>query len=271
MKFKSIFWLFNAVVIIALTFFILISLILFGPDYAMTYWANMWIVAAVFVILIVTLDTYFILNWPLFDFLEKEDWPALLAWLEKQIYGKDKLRRIYANLLINTALSVSNFDAVNKLEVEIRQRKPKMLKNLGVSLGIPTYLEKNAKATIEYFGPLADDEKTFRRDWAQWCRAEASGSNGLEEMINLLATKDAAIRLLALEHLNRMREELNSDQLNALEEASTDLQKLLAGDGGKRILQRSRDDHLLCMVLSSRIEEASKSLLGNKKIVLPRL
>lgn len=262
MKFKTIFWLFNAIILLVLVLFTLTSFVLFGQDYAASYWGNMWLVTALFVVLIGILDFYFVRNWRLFDLMEKEDWPALLAWLEGRIYGKGQLKRHYANLLINTALSVSNFDAVKKLETEVRQRKPEMLRSLGVSLGIPLILEQNLQSIFEYFDPLANDERTLRRDWARWCRAFAAEDARNGELITLLDTKDPAVCLLSLELLEQRSGDLGDAEIEAVNAAKARLCSALSGEKGKRLLQRSREDHLMSVILSSRIDAARDSLVA---------
>jgi len=262
MRFKSIFWLFNIVVILALVLISTASFFILEKNSALMFWGNMWMLLLVFVLMIVILDIYFIRNWKLFTYLEQEDWPALLAWLEERLYEKGKITRPYANLLINTALSVSNLDAVRKLETEIRQRKPELMKSLGVSLGIPVLLEQNWTAVAEYFGPLADNPKTRRRDWAQWCRALATGDEHLEDLFDLADGKDPSLRLLSLQLLDQYQSELNEDQQIRLEATRKSLRDLLKGGPGERALQRSREDHLIAVVLSSRVNEVRKELLG---------
>ena len=260
MRFKSIFWLFNIVVVIALIIFAGASFFLFGKDYAAVYWGNMWFVAVLFLLFIGVLDFYFIRNWSLFELLEAEDWPALLAWLENRLYTRGQIRRPYANLLINTALSVANYDAVKKLDAEIRQRKPELMRHLGVSLGIPHIKEENRNAILDHYNPLADDPKTHRRDWARWCRAMASGEDGIEEMTELLSGKDPSIRLLACYILDGYRPELEEAGNAALELARSTLKADLAGEAGNKALQRSREDHLLAAVLAARVNEARTRL-----------
>ncbi len=225
------------------------------------FWGNMWLLLAVFVLMIAALDFYFIRNWHLFSYLEQEDWPALLAWLEERLYEKGKLNRPYANLLINTALSVSNLDAVKKLETEIRQRKPGLMKYLGVSLGIPVLLEQNWSAVSDYYNPLAEDPKTKRRDWALWCRALASGEKGVEDLMVLINGKDPSVRLLSLQVLDQYITELTDNQKEELENVRTSLTSILRGAAGERVLQRSREDHLMAVVLSSRVNEVRKDFL----------
>jgi len=270
MRFKSIFWLFNIVVILALVLISTASFLILEKNSAFMFWENMWLLVLLFVLMIAILDIYFIRNWKLFTYLEQEDWPALLAWLEERLYEKGHITRPHANLLINTALSVSNLDAVRKLETEIRQRKPELMKSLGVSLGIPVLLEQNWTAVAEYFGPLADDPKTKRRDWAQWCRGLADGEGRIEELFTLAEGKDPSLRLLSLQLLDQYQSELNEEQKNKLEAVRKSLQASLRGAAGERALQRSREDHLMAVVLSSRVNEVRKELLGSPTADSPR-
>lgn len=262
MRFKSIFWLFNIVVILALILVSAASFFMLETNSAALFWRNMWLLLLMFVLMIAALDFYFILNWKLFTYLEREDWPALLAWLEERLYLKGKLNRPYSNLLINTALSVSNLDAVKKLETEIRQRKPELIKSLGVSLGIPVLLEQNWSAIGDYFGPLADNPRTHRRDWAQWCRALASGDKGIDELLELLSGQDISIQLLSLQVLEQMAGKLNETQTAVLSGKKTEIRVAVKGSAGERVLQRSRENHLMAVVLSSRVNEIRNELVA---------
>lgn len=262
MRFKSIFWLFNIVVLLALVLISTASFFILEKNSATLFWGNMWLLLLVFVLMIGALDFYFIRNWSLFSYLEQEDWPALLAWLEERLYIKGKLNRPYANLLINTALSVSNLDAVKKLETEIRQRKPELMKYIGVSLGIPVLLEQNWTDIEDYFGPLADDPGTRRRDWALWCRALASGERGIVELMVLMNGRDPSIQLLSVQVLNRYADKLSGNQYEELRKTKSALKVSLKGSAGERVLQRSREDHLMAVVLSSRVNETRKELLS---------
>ena len=261
MRFKSIFWLFNIVVILALILISAASFLILEANSATLFWRNMWLLLLMFVIMIAALDFYFILNWKLFTYLEGEDWPSLLAWLEDRLYNKGKINRPYSNLLINTALSVSNLDAVKKLETEIRQRKPKLIKSLGVSLGIPVLLEQDWGAIGDYFGPLADNPGTRGREWARWCRALASGKDGIGELVELSGENDISIQLLSIQVLEQMRDNLTEIQFAELSGKKTETKTAVKGSAGERLLQRSRENHLMAVVLSSRVNEIIKELM----------
>jgi len=262
MRFKSIFWLFNIVVFIALAVIVAGSIIILGEDSISLFWKNMWFMIVVFAAVVGILDAYFIRNWKLFTYLENEDWASLLAWLEEQLYIKHRLNQAYANLLINTALTVSNYESVKKLEKEIRTRKPVLLRHVGVSLGIPLFRERNAEAIKNFYGPLAEDPKTKQRSWAKWANAQASGENGISELTELLDDRDPAVVLLSINVLENYLSVLDDNTLYKLQETKNIMAEKLKGSSGEKLLNRSREENLLASVLSSWVEQSRKRLLG---------
>ncbi len=255
MRFKSIFWLFNIVVLVALLLFSGLTFFLFGQEYAAVYWKNFWLVAVLFLLVVGGLDFFFVRNWRLFHLLESEDWPALLAWLEEIIYSRGRLNRLYANLLINTALSVGNYEAVQRLEAQVRRRKPQLIRTLGVSLGIPLLNAGNAAAVIDFYGPLADDPKIQNRSWACFCRASAQEQEGLSAMAELLQERDVSIRLLAFSKLSGNLDQLDNSQKEKLKAAFPVLKADMEGSAGTRKLQKSRDEHLLAHIFARQVDE----------------
>lgn len=262
MKFKSMFWIYNIIVIFVLLSFTLISLFVFGSIYIVEYWSRMWVVTAIFVVLVGLLDYYFILNWKLFDLMEKEDWPVLLAWLEDKIYRKGKIKKHYVNLLINTALSVSNLESVRKLETEIRHRKKELLPKVGVSLGIPLLLKQNHRAIYDYYTQFAEDEKTSMREWAQWCQAYASEDPMYAVLFELLNSQDPSISLLSMDLLEQNSGELDEQDIRKIDEFKRSIHSKLAGSKGVRILQESRERSLIANVMSSRVDTVRDKLIN---------
>ncbi len=261
MRFKSMFWILNVLVLLSLVLATIATFIFFDRDYVAFYWRRMWAFTAFFILLIGILDYFFIRNWRLFDLLGKEDWPTLLACLEEYIYVKGKLNKQYANLLINTALSVSNVSSVRKLESEVRHKKAVLFPSLGVALGIPLVLEQNNQAIAEFYKPLADNERTLRQDLARWCCLDASTHQDNAGLIALLNTKDLSVRLLALGTLDKRKENLCDEESALIDKAKIQIRSTLSGNKGELMLRRSRESHLLTMVLASHINMVKEKIL----------
>jgi len=261
-KFGAIFFLLNSLMLFAL-FLVLIPLIFnFGWD-GMAAVRTVWIVLPMLVLLVGVLDFYFIRNWKLLSLLEAEDWLGSLAWLENRLYVRRKLNRTYSSLLINTALSVSNLDAIRRLEVEIRQKKPVLLRTLGVALGIPVLLKQDWKAIAEHYGPLAEDSKTRARHWAIWCRAVALGGERVDQLIELLNGRDISLCLLSWEILERRSRYLSGAQLDVLAASKKKLKGMLNSSEGERMLRKSRKNYLISLLLSSQVDRVKSDLMTN--------
>ena len=262
MKLRAVFFLFNILVFLALLIAAVPPFFIHGQG-GIAVMGNVWIILLVFALIVGGMDFYFIRNRRLFILLEAEDWPSLLAWLEHRLYVKRNLNRTYSNLLIRTALSVSNLDAIRKLEAEIRRKRPVLLRALGVGLGIPILLRQNWKAIAEYYGPLADDPKTRQRDWAVWCRAVALGRERIDQLMELLASRDVSLRLLSWEILERRSRFLSDAQRAALAASKVELKDMLNGSGGDGMLRKSREDYLISLVLSSQVDRVKSDLLAS--------
>lgn len=268
MKFKTLFYLFNAIVLFAFVTFILASMFAIRNYDAFAYGASNWIVVGLFVALIGILDYYFVHNWQMFSLLEKEDWAQLLLWLEKHIYQKGQFYKSYIHLLISTALSVSNLEAVRRLEVEIREKKPKLIRNFGVSLGIPLFLGQDYEAMQNYFQPLVEGRRTLQKDWARWCiafvdSAKNDNGQGLSELIGLLDSRILVIRLLSFQILKDRLNQLNDEEHKIVNDMKKEHQSILSGRRGKQLLERSCEEHLFASVLSTQIKEARQALLAS--------
>ena len=81
MKFKIIFILFNVVVLFSLLMIIFMPVLMLGSEYGFSFFASIWYVVVLFVVVIGAVDTYFLINWKLFRFLEEEKWDDLIVCL----------------------------------------------------------------------------------------------------------------------------------------------------------------------------------------------
>ena len=103
MKFKTIFFLFNGIILFSFLFIALMPLFVLGGEYTRIFWGENWFLALLFLIFISVLDAYFMMNWKMFSYLKKEDWPGLTAYLEKEIYEKQRLSARNIKMMINTS------------------------------------------------------------------------------------------------------------------------------------------------------------------------
>ena len=266
MKFKTIFILFNIIVLFAFLFITLIPLIMLGNEYSSLFWSQNWILVALFILFIGILDGYFLMNWKLFHYLEEEDWPGLLYYLEEKIFDKKRLNKRYATLYINGALSVSNLDKIDRLEAEIRSKKPDLFRSTGLQLGVNRLLKKDASGSEGFFRDVLAMDKVRDREWLLWCLAFSCYSDkrteeAVEPLMEILESKvkDPVLRLLDCYLLDTLRDNIPLEKQGLLSDKTLALKKeTLSLSAWNRALEKSRERNILSVFMSSLIEDAYK-------------
>jgi hypothetical protein len=204
LKFKTLYILFNAVILAAFLFIFLLPLALLGADYFRLFAQKNWIAGLLFLLTLILINGYFALNWKLFRLLEREDWPALIRHLEASINRRGRMRKSSCRLLLNAYLITGNTEPIAALEARVRRDRPGLLPALALPFGLPYLLRGDPQASADYFGPLAAQAGVADRGWIRWNYAfslmqlqqqEKAGG----ELQALLAQKPAPeLRLLAL-------------------------------------------------------------------------
>ncbi len=168
MKFKIIFAIFNAIIIFSFLFIFLMPFFILGWDYTQVFWSKNWFLGIIFVAVMAVLNGYFISNWKLFGFLEREDWDGLIKHLEARTRYRNIFRRNEIKILINTYVVKSNTDGILELERQIRKKKPALLPRFAVQFGVP-HLLKNDPVDMEiFFGEMRNQNNCADRSWIDW-------------------------------------------------------------------------------------------------------
>lgn len=260
MKFKSIFFLFNIVVIFSFSLIFLLPLILLSGSYSSVFWLENWYLAVIFLILIAILDSYFVFNWKLFIYLENEDWNNLTQYLEEKIYIKGQFRKQYIKLMINTSLAVSNLDKIDRLAKEIKERKPSLLPRYALLLGIPHFLRDDREESLIHYGNFKDNKDTANLYWVKWVYGFSliRGKNNdmaREALLEILDKKvDDILLLLVLYSLDSIN--YNSDLFtNILVEHR---RKYNDDKKWDNYLESKRTKNIFILLLSVILDEARK-------------
>jgi hypothetical protein len=263
MKFKTIFFLFNAFIIVSFLLISLVPLLFLGAEYSIIFWSRNWIISALFFLFIGALDAYFIYNWKLFTLLEKEDWPLLISYLEEEIYKKKRFTKRNLSLIINAYLSVSNLDKVKRLETEIRSASPKMLPQFALYLGTPYILENDLEHCVSYYAEFKDNPDVRFPGWIKWCYAFALVSRKEIEQaktvfVSLLdTTKDDILILLTLYFLQNMDNLLEEEKkIRFSEKKKHFLEHYSDHKEWDKVIQKKSEENLLILLLSSLTKNA---------------
>ena len=175
MKFKTIYILFNAVILLSFGFIFLMPLLLLGSDYFTLFLSKNWIAGTLFLLTLIIINGYFLWNWKLFRLLEREDWRGLIHLLEQRVYQKGRSRRSAVKMLINAYVVTSSIEKISSLEGHLRDRKPALLRTYALQFGIPYLLKmrEEPKAAETYFGRAAERKDVSHRGWLRWSYASA--------------------------------------------------------------------------------------------------
>ncbi|UCF97717.1 MAG: hypothetical protein JSV89_21500 [Spirochaetaceae bacterium] len=173
MKFKTIYILFNAVILLSFGFIFLMPLLLLGSDYFALFVSKNWIAGALFLLTLIIINGYFLGNWKLFRLLESEDWRGLIHLLEQRVYQKGSCRRGAIKMLINAYVVTSSIEKISDLETHLREKKPALLRTFALQFGIPYLLnmKDDPKSAETYFGRAAERKDAPHRDWLRWSYA----------------------------------------------------------------------------------------------------
>jgi hypothetical protein len=175
MKFKTIYILFNAVILLSFGFIFLMPLLLLGPDYFSLFISKNWIAGTLFLLTLVAINGYFLWNWKLFRLLEAEDWHGLIHYLEGRLQRKGHFGKAAIKMLINAYVVTSNVEKIRELESHLRENKPALLNTYALQLGIPYLLKMKdePKAAESYFGKAAERKEVPHREWLRWSYASS--------------------------------------------------------------------------------------------------
>lgn len=172
MKYKTLFILFNLVILVSFLFLFFMPLPILGWDYALGFWAQNWAIAALFLAVLAALDGYFVWNWKLFHLLEREDWPGLRRLLEAELARKGSLGIQKTKIFLNACLIGQEPSRINQLREAYEAKRVSFLPRVALSLGLPLVLEGKAEAIEAFFGPLLTNRKTGSDGpWVRWCVA----------------------------------------------------------------------------------------------------
>jgi hypothetical protein len=175
MKFKTIYILFNAVILLSFGFIFLMPLLLLGSDYFSLFLSKNWIAGTLFLLTLIIINGYFLWNWKLFRLLEREDWRGLIQLLEQRVYQKGRSGKSIIKMLINAYVVTSSIEKISTLEAHLRDKNPALLRRYALQFGIPYLLKMRdePKTAETYFGRAAERKDVSHRGWLRWSYASA--------------------------------------------------------------------------------------------------
>jgi len=167
LKFKYIIIGFNILIIFFLLVIALTPIAVLGMDSASKFWASGWPLALILLASLIGLNVFFLFNRRLFLLLEREDWPALVDYLERQVYERSRYSFRLVRLLANSYVIMSDSAGVLRLEKKVGQAKPALLDSNALVFGAAHILGGSPAGAAAFFN--ARLEKGSPRE-PQWVR-----------------------------------------------------------------------------------------------------
>jgi hypothetical protein len=168
LKFKFVFILFCLTLLLLLLIIVLLPLFLLGPSFSLSYWHANWQLVLIWIFLFTAFNVFYFINRRLFLLLEKEDWPALVHYLEYEILAKGRYSSRLVRLLATSYLVLSDTDGVLNLENKAAIAKPSLLDANALIFGAARILGKDFSGAARFFEARKYTVKPALKDWVSW-------------------------------------------------------------------------------------------------------
>jgi hypothetical protein len=168
LKFKFVFILFSLTMLLLFLIFIFVPLLLLGPSFSLSYWLANWPLLLLWLLLFAAFSFFFFTNRRLFFLLEREDWPALVHYLEYEVFTKGRYSSRLVRLLATSYLVLSDTDGVLNLENKASIAKPASVNQNALIFGAARILGKDFSGAARFFEARKYTAKPVLREWVSW-------------------------------------------------------------------------------------------------------
>jgi hypothetical protein len=168
LKFKFVFILFILTLLLLLLVFFLFPLFLLGPSSSLSFWLTNWPFLLFWLALFSAFMFFYFTNRRLFFLLEREDWPALVHYLEYEVFTKGRYSSRLVRLLASGYLVLSDTEGVVNLENKTAIAKPALLDANALIFGSGRILGKDFSGAARFFEARKYTAKPALKDWVSW-------------------------------------------------------------------------------------------------------
>lgn len=168
MKFKLIFILFSASLLLFLAAIVFIPMIVFSSAFSGYYFRMICPFILLWALIFFAFVFFYFANRKLFFLLEKEDWPALVRYLEERVIQKGKYSQRLVRLLANSYLVLSDSAGVMNLENKTAAANPALVDNNVLIFGTARILGNDISGAIHFFDSRKEKAKPKYKEWVYW-------------------------------------------------------------------------------------------------------
>jgi hypothetical protein len=168
LKFKFIFVIFTVLLLLFLAALVLLPNYLLGSSLSLSFWRLNWPLILAWFLIYSSFNIFYFTNRQLFLLLEKEDWPALVRYLEEKVMQKGKYSSRFVRLLANSYLVLSDSNGVISLENKLAAAKPALLNTHALIFGTARILGNDIPGAVSFFDSCKTRVKPGYKEWVQW-------------------------------------------------------------------------------------------------------
>jgi hypothetical protein len=168
LKFKSIFIIFDVIILFFLLLLTVMPIFTLGPSVTPDFLTSIWPLFLVFLAALIFLNVFYVLKYPLFRLLEMEDWPALIRYLERKVIQDGHYSASLVRLLANTYLVMSDSAGLTSFEAKVAIAKPALLESNALIFGAARILKGDYTGAEVFFKNRLHGKAKRDRDWLQW-------------------------------------------------------------------------------------------------------
>jgi len=147
---------------------ILMPILMLGPALSESFWRINWPLIVFLTVLFIAFTVFYFSNRRLFLLLEKEDWPALVRYLEDRVIQKGRYSSRLVRLLANSYLVLSDSQAVMSLESKVALARPSLIDANALVFGTARILGQDISGAVRFFQVRKETVKSYLKDWVYW-------------------------------------------------------------------------------------------------------
>ena len=168
MKFKSIFIIFSITLLVFLIILVFMPYYMLGSALSGSFWKIYWPLILILAMVFLSFCGFYFTNRRLFLLLEKEDWPALVRYLEDRVIQKGRYSPRLVRLLANSYFVLSDSQSVMNLENKVAIAKPSLVDANALVFGTARILGKDISGAARFFETRKETAKFPLKDWVHW-------------------------------------------------------------------------------------------------------
>jgi tetratricopeptide (TPR) repeat protein len=149
---------------------ILFPVLFMDKAFVFEFMRSIWPLGLVFIALPIGLNVFYLVNRRLFTLLGREDWPALVAYLEKKTCQDGHYKSRYVQLYAQSCLALENFDKAVEFSQKVLAVKPVLVEANALVFGAAYILGGNKALAVDFYrerlkkaGPKGE-----KSEWIRW-------------------------------------------------------------------------------------------------------